>query len=216
MKRLLSAAALVAGLLLPAWAHAQSIGIAARGGTLGLGGELELNLNRHLGVRGGIGSVPVKPTANFDNVKYTIEPPSTLKNVGIDLYPAGGGFWLSGGFLFQHDVALSAEPAGNYEIDGTTYTPDQVGKLTATFDYTSTAPYATIGFASRGRIGLTFDIGAAMMGEPTVRLVSTGGSLSGDVNFQERVQNAEGEIQTDAGKYMKILPILSLGIRVGI
>ncbi len=216
MKRLLSAAALVAGLLLPALVQAQSIGIAARGGTLGVGGEAELNLNKHLGVRGGIGSTMVKPSANFDNVKYTIEPPSTLKNIGIDLYPAGGAFRLSGGFLFQHDIALSAEPAGNYEIDGTTYTPDQVGRLTATFDYTNTAPYGTIGFASRGHIGLTFDVGVAVMGEPTVKLVSSGGTLSGDINFQQRVQNAEAEIQTDAGKYMKWLPIMSLGLRIGI
>ncbi len=215
MKRLLSAAALVAGLLVPALAQAQSIGIAARGGTLGLGGEAELNLNRRLGIRGGIGSVPVQPSAEFDNVRYTIKPPSTLANIGLDLYPAGGGFRLSGGFMFQHDVALDAEPTDNFDIDGTTYTRDQVGTLTAAFDYTSTAPYGTIGFASRGRIGMTFDIGAAVMGEPNVRLSATGGSMSGNLTFQEHLQNARDQIQQDAGKYMKVLPILSLGIRVG-
>ncbi len=215
MKRLLSAAALVVGLLVPALVQAQSIGVAARGGTLGVGGELELNLSHWIGVRGGMGTIPVKPSANFGDVKYTIKPPSPLKNIGIDLYPGGSQFRLSGGLLFKHDIGLDAEPTGSYDINGTTYTGAQVGTLTAAFTYKSTAPYATFGFASRGHFGLTLDIGGAFMGEPTVSLNATG-PISTDPTFQQNKQAEQDKVQTDAGKYMKILPILSVGIRIGL
>ncbi len=216
MKRVLSAAALVAGLLVPALVQAQSVGIAARGGTLGLGGEVSLDLNRWIGVRGGIGSIPVQPSATFSDIKYTIKPPSTLKNIGIDFYPGGSQFRLSGGLMFKHDIGLDAEPtSGSYDVNGQTYDASQVGSLTAAFAYNSTAPYATLGFASRGHFGLTFDIGAAFMGEPTVSLTANG-PIASDMTFQQNLRDEQDKIQRDAGKYMKILPILSLGIRVGI
>ncbi len=215
MRRLLSAAALVAGLCLPALAQAQSFGFAGRAGSLGRGGEVNVDFNRHLGVRGGIGAIPVQPTATFENIKYTIKPPSTLSNLGVDLYPAGGGFRLSGGLMFKHDIALDAEPSGTYSFNGTEYPANQVGTVTAAFTYNSTAPYATIGFAGRGRVGVTFDFGAAFMGEPTVTL-SASGPISSDATFQQNLRDEQDKIQQDAGKYMKVLPILSLGLHIGI
>ncbi len=215
MKRILSAAVLAAGLLLPAALAAQHIGITGRAGSLGLGGEVNLDFNSRLGVRGGIGSIPVQPSATFENIKYTIKPPSTLSNVSVDLYPAGGSFRLSGGLMFKHDIGLDAEPTGTYELNGTQYAGSQVGTLSAAFAYTSTAPYATMGFAARGHFGFTFDFGAAFMGEPTVRLTANG-PIASDLSFQQNLREEELKIQTDAGKYMKILPILSLGLHIGI
>ncbi len=135
MTRILSAAVLAAGLLLPAAGAAQHIGITGRAGSLGLGGEVNLDLNRRLGVRGGIGSIPVQPTATVEEIKYTIKPPSTLSNVGVDLYPLGGSFRLSGGFMFKHDIGLDAEPSGTYEFNGTSYDATQVGTVKEAFAY---------------------------------------------------------------------------------
>ena len=58
MKRLF-VAALVAGLVLPVAARAQRVGLAGRAGMFGLGGEASVDFNRFIGLRGGIGAVPV-------------------------------------------------------------------------------------------------------------------------------------------------------------
>lgn len=216
MRRMIAIAALAAGLLVPVAGHAQ-IGVAARGGTLGVGGEVDLALGRQFGVRGGIGSIPVQPSADFGNVKYTIEPPSTLKNLGIDFYPGGSNFRLSAGYLFEHDISLDAQPMGTYDIGSDTYSASDVGTLTATFAYSLRAPYATLGFARHGRgLGLSMDFGAAFLGEPKVILSSSTQTLQNNAIFQQDLLDEEAKIQDKASRYMKILPIVSLAIRVGI
>lgn len=217
MKRLFMAAALAAGLMAPTLAPAQSVGLAARGGTFGLGGEVNLDVSRWVGFRAGLGAVPIQPEGEMDNVNYKIKPPSTLKNIGIDLYPTGSGFRLSGGLLFKHDVTMDATSSTSYEFDGQTYSGAQVGTVNGLVAWKSTSPYASFGMVSRGKgLGLSMDLGAVFMGEPTFTLTSKGGSLSGDATFQQHLRAAEQDAQTDAGKYLKILPIVSIGIRYGL
>lgn len=216
MKRTLVAAVLVAAVLLPAAGSAQSFGLAGRAGSLGVGGELNLDLNRFIGVRGGVGSIPVQPTGTFGDVEYTVKPPSTLQNVGVDLYPLGGNFRLSGGLLFKHDIALEGVSNATYEINGMSYSAAEAGTLTASFTYNSTAPYATFGFSGRGRgFGLSLDFGAAFLGQPTVALTASG-SMRNNATFQQNLRQEESDMRDKANQYMKVLPIVSLGLRFGI
>lgn len=217
MKRVFMAAAFAAGLLLPSPAAAQSVGLAARGGSLGLGGEVNLDLNRWIGVRGGVGAIPVKPSGDIGDVKYDITPPSSLKNAGVDVYPLGGHFRVSGGLLFRHDVALDGEAAGSFEFNGVTYTVPQAGSVHGDLTWSSTSPYASFGFASRGKgLGLSLDFGAVFMGEPTLQLTARGGSMVNDPTFQSNLRAEQQKAQDDAGKYLRVLPIVSLGLRYGI
>ena len=136
--------------------------------------------------------------------------------MGVDLYPWGGGFRLSGGLLFRHDVTLDAAPAGDFEFNGVTYTPAQAGTVRGVVAWKSTSPYATFGMVSRGKgLGLSMDLGAVFMGAPTVSLTSTNGTFSGNATFQQNLQAEEQSAQDDAGKYLKILPVISIGIRFG-
>ncbi len=216
MKRLF-VAALIAGLVLPVAARAQRVGLAGRAGVFGVGGEASVDVNRFLGVRGGIGSIPVQPSGNVDQVNYTIKPPSTLQNIGVDLYPLGGAWRLSGGLLFKHDINLEATASGSYEFNNQTYQASDIGTVTGLIAWKSTAPYATMGWSGRGRgFGLFFDFGAAFLGEPKVLLDAKGGPLSNDPTFRQNLVAAQDSAQHDAGKYMKYLPIVSLGIRIGI
>ncbi len=215
MKRVMMATVVATGLLLPTLAGAQSVGLAARAGTLGLGGELSVDVSRRLGFRGGLGAIPFQPSGIMQNVKYEIHPPA-LVNLGVDLYPTAGKFRVSGGLLFKHDVSLDAEAASSFEFNGQIYTPAQVGTVHGDVSWSSASPYASFGFAGRGRLGLAFDLGAVFMGEPTVRLTSTGGSLSNTAVFQQDLRAAQDSAQHDAGKYLKILPVMQLGIRIGI
>ena len=215
MKRHFMAAAFAVGLVLPGLVAAQSVGVAARGGTLGLGGELNVDLNKRIGFRGGVGAIPVKPSGDVQDVKYKVKPP-TLVNVGLDLYPTGGAFRLSGGLLFKHDVTMDAQAANSFTFNDVTYTPAQAGTVHGDVAWGSTSPYASFGFAGRGKgFGLTFDLGAVFMGEPTITLTSTGGSLSNNATFRQNLLAAQDSAQHDAGKYLKVLPILSIAIRYG-
>jgi hypothetical protein len=217
MKRMVWTLALVAGAVLPTALQAQ-VGVVARGGTLGLGGELSFDINKFVGLRGGIGAIPVKPSGTFGDVDFQINPPSSLTNAGIDLYPTGGAFRLSGGFLLSHDFNMEGQYTGTQTvtINGTQYTGTQTGTVRGAFDYSSAAPYATFGFAGRGKgFGLSLDIGAAMLGSPTLKLTADG-PIAQNATFQQNLTAEQVKDQKKADKYMKILPLVSLGIRIGI
>ncbi len=216
MKRL-CVAALAVGLLLPGVAGAQKLGLAGRAGVLGLGGEVSYNLNRFFGVRGGVGAIPVQVTGDVDKVSYTIKPPSTMQNVGVDVYPLGGKWRLSGGLLFKHDITMDAAATDSIEFNSHKYSPQQAGTVTGAIAWKSMSPYATMGWSGRGKgFGMFFDFGASFMGEPAITLSSTGGTFSNDPSFRSNLLAAQDSAQQKAGKYMKILPILSLGFRIGI
>lgn len=216
MKRRFVAAAFAAGLLLPGVIAAQSVGLAARGGTLGVGGEVNVDFNKWVGLRGGVGAILIEPSGDVQDVKYTIKPP-TLVNLGLDLYPTGGAFRLSGGLLFKHDVSLDAQAANSFTFNDVTYTPAQAGTVHGDVVWGSTSPYASFGFAHRHKgFGLTFDLGAVFMGEPTITLTSTGGTLSNNAVFRQNLLAAQDSAQHDAGKYLKILPVLSIGLKFGL
>lgn len=216
MRRVVVAFAVAALAVVPATVEAQ-VGLVARGGSLGVGGEMTVDFNRHIGFRGGVGTIPAHPTADMEDISFELEPPSTLANAGIDLYPLGGHFRLSGGMLMKHDFALTATPKGTtYEVNNTTYDVSQVGTLRAEAAYKSTAPYATLGWSGRGRgIGLSFDMGAAFLGEPAIHLTASG-PIAQNPAFLANLHAEEQKEQADAGKYLKVLPILSLGLRIGI
>jgi hypothetical protein len=217
MKRMVWSLALVAGAILPISAQAQ-IGIAARGGTFGVGGEVSFDINRHLGLRGGIGTIPIKPSGTFGDVDFKISPPSTLANAGIDIYPLGGIFRLSGGFLLNHDFSMEGQytGTGTITINGVQYTGTQAGTVRGEFNYSSSAPYASFGFSGRGRgFGLSLDIGAAMLGAPDL-LLTTNGTMAQNPTFLQNLLAEQQKDQDKANKYLKILPLVSLGIRIGI
>ncbi len=217
MKRLFTAALFAAALLWPGLAAAQTVGVAVRGGTLGVGGDLSVELNRFLGLRGGLGTFPVQPEGDIEEVNYKIKPPSSMLSAGVDLYPLGGNFRLSGGLLFKHDVRLDATANTNFTFNDVEYTPQQAGTVRGDITWSSTSPFASFGWAGRGKgFGLTFDLGAVFMGEPDILLSAHGGSLSSDAAFLRNLRAAQDSAQTNAGKYLKVLPIVQLGIRIGL
>jgi hypothetical protein len=205
-------------LALPVGAHAQTVGIGVRAGTLGLGAEASVRITNNLGVRAGFGVIPIEYEGEFSDVDYTITPTSPLANLGIDLYPLGGGFRIGGGLLFiSEPTTLEGEYSGTVEIGGRTYTGSEVGTLTGLLDHGSMAPYVTIGFGrtmARG-LGLFLDLGAAFLEEPAVSFTASGPAASNQ-QFQDDLRRHEQQAQEDANEYLRILPILSIGLRFGI
>jgi hypothetical protein len=209
--------ALAAGAAPPFVASAQSVGLAGRAGMFGLGGEANVDFGRHFGVRGGIGAVPLNVTGTLSNVDFEMQPPSALGNIGADVYPLGGHFRLSGGLLFKHDISMSARVTGTIDINGHTYSAAQAGTISGTMAWSSTAPYATLGWSGRGKgFGAFFDIGGAFLGDPTLTLTSNGAAYQSNAQFRSDLAAEQTKDQQDAAKYLKVLPLFSFGIRWGI
>ncbi|MEX0837582.1 MAG: hypothetical protein WD101_04565 [Gemmatimonadota bacterium] len=216
-KWVVAVAGLVAMSALPRAGEAQ-LGVAVRGGSLGLGVDAGLALGERLVVRGGVGVLPFDITGTLDDIEMTLELPRTWYNVGVDLYLTGP-MRIGAGFLFKSDdVLLSATPTTAQDIGGQEFTPEQIGTLTGTLDNGDRAPYVLIGFGKHtaSGFGLTLDLGLAFQEETLVTLDALGGTLSDDPQFRDRLDAEEARIENDLPTYIDLWPILSLGFRIGL
>lgn len=219
MRGVLVAASAVT-MLLPAAVSAQSIGIgvAARGGTLGFGGEVAVNVTRFFGVRGGIGIMPFSYDGEMEEVRYHVESTSPLSNIGVDFYPGLFDLRLGGGLMFlQNPTTFDARYSGTVTINGTQYTDAEVGALRGDLDHGSPAPYVVLGLGrqtNRG-LGIFLDLGAAFLDEQRMSY-STTGELSGQPDFEAALEAEAQQIEDEVNRYVKVFPILSVGIKYGI
>lgn len=201
----------------PASASAQ-IGIGAHVGTTGLGGDVAIALGGNAQLRGSLGLMPIEPSWTVSDIDVTAELPSTFSSIGIDFFPGGSGFRIGGGLLIKpDDPVLTAELTGPKAIGNQTYTPQQVGTLTGTIESKNVSPYAMIGFGKLASSGtsLFLDLGAAFVGESTLDLDTSGGSLDGNAQFEAELDREEAEWQEEIDKF-KIYPMIRLGLRIGI
>lgn len=202
---------------LPVAGSAQGLGLGPRIGTLGLGAEVALGLTDQIVVRGGVGFVPWEPTVGLSGVDVTLKAP-TVYNVGLDLY-LSDAVRIGGGMLFRtDDPRVTGRFGSDQDIGGTTFTPQQIGTLTGVLDSKDTAPYMLIGFGrhTASGVGLFLDLGVAFIGDPTVRLSAEGGTLSADADpLMSALQQEASDFEDDMRGYLKLWPILSLGIRLG-
>lgn len=222
MKKSAVALAALIAVMAPA-ASAQNFSVGARAGTLGLGGEVSVGLGRMIALRAGVGVVPYEYDDTFEDVDYNISFPNRITNIGIDLYPFGGGLRVSAGLLNRPSFELVASGQQSAEIGGRTYNAN----LNITGDLSNekeTAPYATIGFGRATGRGLGFfvDVGAAFVGEGEINLEGTCTETSTQQpcpEFQARLQAEEDEFNAqldEFSSFVKLHPILNIGIRFGL
>lgn len=220
MLRKVLVAASAAAMLLPTVVSAQSIGVgvAARAGTLGFGGEVAVNVTRFFGVRGGIGIMPFSYNGEMEDVHYHVESTSPLTNVGVDFYPGFFDVRLGGGLMFlQNPTTFDARYSGTITINGTQYTDAEVGALRGDMDHGSSAPYVVLGLGRQTNkgLGIFLDLGAAFLEEQRMSYTTTG-TLSGDPDFEAALEAEARAIEDEVNRYVKVYPILSAGIKYGI
>jgi hypothetical protein len=209
----------VTALALPMSVSAQrSIGV--RAGTLGLGGEVSVGFAKRFAVRGGVGTFPVEYTGIIGDLEYTITAPKRLWNVGLDVYPFGGGFHIGAGVLNRAPFDLGAEGRQTANIGGRDYEGDLAISGDVSNDG-STAPYAIMGFgrATGRRAGIYLELGAAFLGDTRVKLTGTCTEApTGQPcpEFEQRLQQEAREVEDEVGSYIRIHPIIQLGFRVGL
>lgn len=215
--RLAITAAVAAVILAPSTASGQ-LGLAARAGTLGFGAEAALDLSDRLVLRGGVGFTDVEVTTRFDDIRTTLTLPETWYNVGVDAY-LNGALRIGGGLLFKpDDPTLIGVLENSVDIGGRTFTPEEIGTLTGRISSDERAPYLLVGFGKHtdAGFGLSLDVGAAFTGDPRVTLDAVGGTFADQDELQSRLDQEARNFEEDMKTYLRIWPILSLGLRLGI
>lgn len=223
MRRATLAAVACASILGALWLLSPSpvagqLGIAARAGTLGIGGEAALALSDRLVLRGGIGLMPFEVTTTFDGIEAELELPGSWYNVGVDLY-LNGAMRVGGGFLFRpDDPRLTATPTEPVDIGGRTFTPEEIGVLTGVLGSETRAPYLLVGFGKHtsSGFGLSLDVGVAFTGDPDVTLDAQGGTFSDQAELDARLDQEAQDFEDDMKGYLRFWPIVSLGARLGL
>lgn len=221
MRKRVTVLALLVPFILPVALAAQGFGIGVKAGTLGVGLEGALALGGKVNLRVGGGMLPYDPTLTLGDIEFDIDLPDKYFNVGLDLYPTGGGFRLMGGLIYKPDeMQLEASFTKSQDIGGFVYTPAQIGTLAGSVESGSLAPFVGIGFGrhTASGVGIFVDLGASFVGEPELTLTSVGGSLTGAEKtvFNGRLETERQQTEDDMGGYLKIYPVLQLGLRIGV
>jgi hypothetical protein len=210
-------------------ASAQGFGIGAHVGTTGVGGDVALGLNSHIGLHGSLGTIPMKPTATFSDLEFKIEPPKTLMTLGVDLFPGSGSFHLMGGvFTGAEETKLTGVYNGTVTIGGREYQGSELGPLTGVFQTSNAAPFVGIGLGRHtgSGFGLTLDLGVAFMGEPTLTLndptfnppecaQAQQACTDKRAQLHNDIDKQRADVEDDLKKFAKLFPMLNIGIRIG-
>jgi hypothetical protein len=189
--------------------------IAAKAGTLGLGGDLTTNLIPLVNLRAGVQWLGFSFDKEFGDTEYNVDLDLLHPLILVDWHPFSGAFRVSGGLLFTGgDMRLRATPTESVEVGGVLYTAEEVGRLRADVDFRPVAPYIGIGWGNsldrKGRWGLATDLGVAFTGSPDVDLSATG-PIATDPTFQARLAEEERDIQDDLDVF-RIYPVLSISL----
>jgi hypothetical protein len=198
------------------------VGLAARVGTLGIGAEAALDISDRLAVRGGLGLGVLlqafSPRSTIDGIDVDLELPDYWYNVGVDYY-LNSVFRVGGGVVFvTEDSSLRARLDQPVDIGGVTLSPGEIGTLTGSIATLRQAAYALIGFGRHtgAGVGLSLDVGAAFLGNaPQVTLEAVGGSYP-QQDLEGLLAHEAERFEDDMKAYLKVWPILSLGLRYGV
>ena len=101
--------------------------------------------------------------------------------------------------------------SATYDIGGSTYSAAEIGRLTSATSFSSTAPYAGLGydFSLLGKVGVTLDFGVLWQGSPIVTLGSDG-AIADDPAFQSALEIERQELENEF-KDAKAWPVASVG-----
>lgn len=226
MRKALMVLGLIATLV-PAGLAGQGFGLGVKAGTVGIGVEGALALGSMVNVRAGGALVPINFDATLEDIEWSIDLPSSYLQVGLDLYPTGGGFRLMGGLLYKPDEAeLEASFTQPQEIGGREYTAEQIGTLVGSIESSSLAPFLGIGFGKHtsSGFGIFADLGLAFLGDPELLLEQVGGSLSAEerAEFEDRLETERREVEADLQadefpqRLLKTWPFVQVGLRIGL
>jgi hypothetical protein len=216
----LSTALLLAGLA-PA-VHAagvEGIAVEVKAGTLGFGVEANYAINPKFTVGLGLNKFTQSTSQTADDIDYDVDLKLQTIALLANYHPFEGTFRITAGLMSNgNELSMKAEPAGTYDIGGTTYSADEIGTLEATVDFKNIAPYLGIGWgkSAGSGFGVTLDIGILFQGAPNLSMDVSGpiadpDSPAYDPQFLADLSEEESNAQDDI-KGFTAYPVASLGL----
>ena len=222
-----AAALMLACLAVPAVSSADTadFALALRGGTPGVGLDLDLGITPSFGVRLGFAGFNISRTIDTSDVDYDGRLKLRTVTGLLDWYVFEGGFHLTAGVAGNGTkLDVVGQPSqGSYTINGTTYSSSQLGSLSGQLKFgNSVSPYVGLGWGNPagegGRFHFLFDVGAIYGGTPTVSLSAQCGPAAppGSALCDEIQGNVATEEQKLVSKadILRWYPVVSLGIAV--
>ena len=210
--------ALVAAALSMATTCAWGQAVAVKGGTYGVGVELEYGLGSRFGARLQLDGGTISHSLNKTSVDY--DGHFRFKNALAlaDWHPFAGSWRMSAGFVYNDNrIDLTAKPTnGSFTINGNTYPAASVGSLHGTLDFNKVSPYLGTGWgispSGKGFFG-SVDLGViwqpqnvSLTGVCGAPILST--PACNQLQIDVAAEQASLQEQTDAFRWW---PLLQLG-----
>jgi len=226
---LLLVAALV--FMFGSYVGATEVGVSAKVGTLGVGGDLSVGLSSSVNARLAVnwfgfeyddfdlsdddedeaGDEEDEDEADIDKLTASLD----LLTIGLlcDWHPWGSGIRLTAGaFLNNNKLSLSAVPGDTISLNDADY---EVQSLDGEVSFDKFSPYVGIGWGNAvdlaGRWSFSFDLGLMYHGEPSVDLSATAldPTLQDTLNADLDVEQAE--LEEDVKAFV-VYPVLAMGV----
>lgn len=195
---------------------ADTVAIGPKIGTQGIGVDARVPV--YEGIFGRIGFNYFSYSKNFNDGK--IEHKGKLKLFSaplmLDWHPfQDSGFKLSAGVAYNgNKLDASATPTKSVTLEGRTFTPAQLGTVSAKLKLgSSVAGIASLGydssFISSSPWSFNFEAGIMYSGNPKIEVSSTGLATDAQPLLQRDAEKSLDDIK----KFMRYYPVLSLGFR---
>ena len=205
------AVALPAILIAPAASALDKFNVGAGVSTLGYGVDLNASLSEHFSATVGYNKFDFDGDEETDDVRYDGKLKLSNTTVKLNWHPFAGGFHVAvGAVIGDINAAVTGVPrnGSNYEFNGVTYSAEDVGTLKGRVEIKdSFAPYAGIGFRSRGKVGMYADLGV-IAAKTSVQLSATG--LAADPRFQADLDAERRELEDRID--LSLYPVVGVGL----
>ena len=202
---------------LGAASYADGAGIAVKAGTLGLGADLTVGLNDQVNARLGVNYLNYDYDGKESDVDYKFGLDLFSLSALLDWHPGAGAFRFSGGIFYNgNEISGNGTVSEPTQIGDVTFSPSQIGTLTATVDFNNIAPYVGLGWGNAasgdGRVSFSCDFGVLFQGKPDVGLTSDG-TLSSNPFFKSELAKEEADLQGELD-WFQFYPVITLGINI--
>ncbi len=200
---------------------AQAVGVGARVGTTGIGGEIGISVAPTLLARIGYSYLNYDHTVDQTDVSYDGKLKISNASLLLDWSPLGP-FRITAGLMPNNNkLELNGRPSnGTYTLNGNTYNASDIGTLSGEMKTgNSVAPYIGIGYGNVATAGVNFyfDLGVMYMGTPKASLSAAcgGGMSAGDCSQLRNDIAHEQQRLVDQVHGLKWYPVANIGVTIG-
>lgn len=219
LKRISAVAAMVAALSSSAFANEGMVAVGLKTGTQGFGVEARMPIIDNVFGRLGVNYFNLNRTLNDGDLGYKAKMTLMTVPLMVDYHPFDqSGFRLSAGIAYNgNKVSVKATPTRIVQINGVTFTPDQIGSVTGKLKLGNTiAPILSVGydssFVSDGSFSFAFEAGMMFSGKPKLNISGTG-SDKDQKQFTDALQADGNKAIKKAKKSLEFFPVLSIGVK---